>query len=230
MGLSHVRVTVGSRFSYPDEAIVSGEASEMIGKEFTSLSVALFENDAPVEKTGGFGVPDGEFIRGKVPMTKEEVRSVSISKLRLLKDSVVYDVGAGTGSVTVEIAGYCTEGKVYAIETNEEAVDLIRQNAEKFGVDNVEIIAGMAPECMKDLPAPTHVFLGGTKGNLREIVELVRSKNPEARFVMNVITPESLSQALEFGGEIVQMQISRGRQAGSYHLMTAENPVYIITF
>ena len=230
MKMPDVRVTVGSRFSYPDEAIVSGNAESFIGKEITSLSVALFENDEPVSKTGGFGVPDEEFIRGKVPMTKEEVRAVSLAKLRLLKDSVVYDVGAGTGSVTMEIAGYCTEGKVYAIETNEEALDLIRQNSEKFCVDNVEIISGMAPECMKDLPAPTHVFLGGTKGNLKGIVELVRSKNPEARFVMNVITPESLAQALEFGGEIVQLQVSRGRKAGNYHLMTAENPVYIITF
>ena len=230
LGLSHVKVTVGSRFSYPDECFVSGNAEDFIGKEITSLSVALFENSEPVVKVGGFGVPDDEFIRGKVPMTKEEVRAVSISKLRLHKDSVVYDVGAGTGSVTIEMAGYCTEGKVYAIETNEEALDLIRQNAEKFGVDNVEIVPGMAPECMKDLPAPTHVFLGGTKGNLKEIVELVRSKNPDARFVMNVITPESLAQALEFGGEIVQMQISRGRKAGKYHLMNAENPIYVITF
>lgn len=230
LGLSHVKVTVGSRFSYPDESFVSGKAEDFIGKEITSLSVALFENSEPVVKVGGFGVPDEEFIRGKVPMTKEEVRAVSISKLRLHKDSVVYDVGAGTGSVTIEMAGYCTEGKVYAVETNEEALDLIRQNAEKFGVDNVEIVPGMAPECMKDLPAPTHVFLGGTKGNLKEIVDLVRSKNPDARFVMNVITPESLAQALEFGGEIVQMQISRGRKAGKYHLMNAENPIYVITF
>ncbi len=229
-GLSDVRVTVGSRFSYPDETFVCGTVSDFIEKEITSLSVALFENDAPVKKTGGFGVPDGEFIRGKVPMTKEEIRCVSISKLGLKTDSVVYDVGAGTGSVSIEMAGYCTEGKVYAIETNEEAVDLIRQNAEKFGVENLEIVPGMAPACMEDLPAPTHVFLGGTKGNLREIVELVRSKNPDAKFVMNVITPESLAQALEFGGEIVQMQISRGRKAGNYHLMTAENPVYIISF
>lgn len=230
MGLNEIRVSVGSRFSYPDERILSGKPEDFIGKEITSLSVALFENDAPVSKTGGFGVPDEEFLRGKVPMTKEEVRAVSLSRLRLLKDSVVYDVGAGTGSVTVEAAGFCTEGRVYAIETNEEALELIRRNAEKFCLDNVEIVPGMAPECMKDLPAPTHVFLGGTKGNLREIVELVRSKNPDARFVMNVITPESLAQALEFGGEIVQMQVSRGRKAGNYHLMTAENPVYIITF
>ncbi len=230
LGLNEVRVTVGSRFSYPDETILSGTPADFTGKEITSLSVALFENPDPVVKTGGFGVPDGEFIRGKVPMTKEEIRSVSISKLKLTKDAVVYDVGAGTGSVSVEIAGYCTEGKVYAIETNEEAVELIRKNAQKFCVDNLEVVPGLAPECLKDLPAPTHVFLGGTKGNLKEIVELIRSKNPETRFVMNVITPESLAQALEFGGEIVQMQISRGRVAGHYHLMTAENPVYIITF
>lgn len=230
IGLPKVRVTVGSRFSYPDESFVSGTAQEFSEREFTSLSVALFENDAPVLKTGGFGVPDGEFIRGKVPMTKEEVRAVSLSKLKLLKDSVVYDVGAGTGSVTMEIADFCCDGMVYAIETNEEALELIRKNAEKFGVDNVRIVPGMAPDCMRELPAPTHVFLGGTKGNLKEIVALVRSKNPAARFVMNVITPESLAQALEFGGEIVQLQISRGRKAGSYHLMTAENPVYIITF
>ena len=230
MGLTNIRVTVGSNFSYPEEMVESGKPEDFVGKEMTTLSVALFENDDPILKTGGFGIPDEEFIRGKVPMTKEEIRCVSISKLSLYPDSVVYDVGAGTGSVTIEMARFCCDGTVYAIETNEEAVELIRQNAEKFCTDNVVVVPGMAPECMKDLPAPTHVFLGGTKENLKEIVELVRAKNPDARFVMNVITPESLSQALEFGGQIVQLQISRGRKAGSYHLMTAENPVYIISF
>lgn len=173
---------------------------------------------------------DEVFIRGKVPMTKEEVRCVSIAKLNPAADSIIYDIGAGTGSVSIEMALKCPEGTIYAIERNPEGIDLIKQNAEKFGVTNIEIIEGSAPECLADLPAPTHVFMGGTGGNLKDIVNAVREKNEDARFVMNIITPETLAESLEFAGEIVQMQVSRGRVAGKYHLMTAENPVYIISF
>ena len=111
-------------------------------------------------------------------MTKEEVRTVSLSKLRLTADSVCYDVGAGTGSLSVEMALRAHQGQVWAIEKKEDAVELIHRNKVKFAADNLEIVEGLAPEALKDLPAPTHAFIGGSSGNLKEIVKLLLEKEP----------------------------------------------------
>ena len=113
-------------------------------------------------------------------MTKEEVRTVSLSKLRLTADSVCYDVGAGTGSLSVEMALRAHQGQVWAIEKKEDAVELIHRNKLKFAADNLEIVEGLAPEALKDLPAPTHAFIGGSSGNLKEIVKLLLEKNPQS--------------------------------------------------
>lgn len=182
------------------------------------------------------GIADEQFIRGKAPMTKEEVRTVSLAKLKLKEDSLCYDVGAGTGSLSIEMALRAHQGKVWAIEKKEEAVDLIRQNKVRFVADNLKIIEGLAPEAMQDLPAPTHVFIGGSSGNLKQIVELLLQKNKEVRIVINCITLETVSEALEtaklFGfteNEIVQLNVSRSKAIGRYHMMMGENPIYIIT-
>ena len=179
---------------------------------------------------------DSLFIRGKVPMTKAEVRAVSISKLELPPDAVVYDVGAGTGSVTIEMALQLPQGTVYAIERNSDAVDLLHQNCEKFSVSNVKIVPGLAQEVFAGLPVATHAFLGGTGGHVEEILRQLLSQNPHMRIVINVIALESLQavcQALkkmEIEPEIVCMQVSRAEKAGPYHLMKGENPVYILSF
>lgn len=184
------------------------------------------------------GIPDEEFIRGKVPMTKEEIRILSVVKLQLDNDSVVYDIGAGTGSVAVEMAGQCPKGMVYAIEKNPEAVSLIGQNKDKFGVCNMEIVEGTAPQCLSDLPKPTHAFIGGSSGNLLEIIQTVREKNSNARFVVNAVTLETLAQLQKIPEEfpeyadmeVVQVGVSKSRAVGNYHLMCAENPVYVAEF
>lgn len=179
---------------------------------------------------------DEWFIRGKVPMTKSEVRAVSISKLELKPDSILYDVGAGTGSVAIEASKFLTSGLVYAIEKKTEAVELIEKNKEKFSAHRLEIVKGMAPEAFKDLKTPTHVFIGGTSGNLEEILDLVLSKNDKTRIVVNVIALETLAQLVnwlkrkELEAEIIQMQVSRGKAVGGYHLMMGQNPVSVISF
>lgn len=134
-------------------------------------------------------------------MTKEEVRTVSLSKLRLTADSVCYDVGAGTGSLSIEMALRAHQGQVWAIEKKEDAVELIHRNKLKFAADNLEIVEGLAPEALKDLPAPTHAFIGGSSGNLKEIVKLLVEKNPQVRIVINCITLETVSEALETAKE-----------------------------
>jgi precorrin-6Y C5,15-methyltransferase (decarboxylating) len=183
------------------------------------------------------GISDSEFIRAQVPMTKEEVRAVSICKLHLTENSVVYDIGSGTGSVAVEMARLSKCIKIFAIETNPEAVSLINQNLKKFELENVQVVEGMAPAALEGLPAPTHAFLGGTKGALKEILLCLSQKNPACRVVVNAVTLESVSKIHQTLSEIpvenvecVQMGINRAEGAGKYHLLKAENPVYIFSF
>ena len=179
---------------------------------------------------------DEWFIRGKVPMTKSEVRAVSISRLELAPDSVLWDVGAGTGSVSVEASFLLPEGQVYAVEKNPQAVELIRRNREKFGRDNLTVVSGDAPGALGQLPDPTHVFLGGSGGRMGEILDLAMGRNPGVRVVINTISLESLGEAVSWlerrkiSGEIVSLQTARGRRAGRYHLMEGQNPVYVIAF
>ncbi|MCI9162251.1 MAG: precorrin-6Y C5,15-methyltransferase (decarboxylating) subunit CbiT [Lachnospiraceae bacterium] len=178
---------------------------------------------------------DRYFIRGKIPMTKSEVRAVSLSKLELEKDSVVYDIGAGTGSVAIEAALYARQGHVYAIEQKREGCELIRRNQEKFGVGNLTVLEGRAPKALRELPAPDRVFVGGSGGELGGILDLVWEKNPRARAVVNVLALETLAAVWEYlehrrlEAEIVSIQVSRAKKTGNYHLMQGQNPVYIIT-
>ena len=191
----------------------------------------MWENDCLTH-----GIRDEEFLRDKVPITKEEVRTVSLSKLRLSENSVCYDVGAGTGSVAIEMALRAYKGKVYAIEKKELAVELLKKNKEQFQADNLEIIEGFAPEAMEGLEVPTHAFIGGSSGNMKEIMELLLKKNPKVRMVINCIALESVSEALEClkslpvsDTEIVQMTVGKSKTVGRYHMMMGENPIYIIS-
>lgn len=237
-GMEEVFVTVGERLSYEEERIVSGTPRELVGREFDTLSVALFENAMSRAERISPGMKDEAFIRGRVPMTKEEIRMISLAKLSLGRDSVVYDVGAGTGSVSVEAALLCSLGRVYAIEKKAEAVALLEENKRKFAAENMEIIEGCAPDCLEGLEAPTHVFIGGSSGRLLEIIQSVRRKNERARFVINAVTLETLAQAERIREafpeyedmEVVSVNVSRARALGGYHLMTAENPVFVISF
>ena len=169
-------------------------------------------------------------------MTKEEVRTVSLSKLHLSEDSICYDVGAGTGSVSVEMALRAWNGKVYAIEKKEDALALLKENKQKFAVDNLEIIPGMAPEAMMELEVPTHAFIGGSSGNMDAIIKLLLEKNPEVRIVINCITLETVTEAMEAirkfdlkDVDIVQLGVARSKSVGRYHMMMGENPIYIIS-
>lgn len=179
---------------------------------------------------------DEAFIRGEVPMTKSEVRAISISKLDLEQDSVLYDIGAGTGSVSIEASKYLTAGRVYAVEKKAEALQLIRANKEKFGAGCVEIVEGAAPGVLTSLEAPSHVFIGGTSGSMDNVLSLILKKNARARIVINVIALESLTEVISWlnahsvTAEVIQVQIARGRKAGNYHLMMGQNPVYVISF
>ena len=169
-------------------------------------------------------------------MTKSEVRAVCLSKLTLTEKAVVWDVGAGTGSVSIEIALQARKGHVYAIERKDAALELLHENCRKFRLSNLSVIPGTAPDACTDLPAPTHVFIGGSSGNMKEIIALLLQKNPKVRIVATAIALESIAELTDClkyfafeEAEVVSMSVARSRKAGPYNLMTGQNPIYIFT-
>ena len=224
---------VGEDLSTESERIAKGMPGDLMGRDYSKLSVVYVENNAVADRFRN--LRDEDFTRGGVPMTKEEIRGLVISKLDVHPNDTVYDVGAGTGSVTVGLAYRAYESTVYAVETDPEGVELIKTNRENLGAYNIEVVAGTAPEALKDLPAPDKVFIGGSKGNLKDIVNCCLEKNPEATIVLTTVTLDTMAEALELTKEqgmqsdIVCVNVSRSKKMGRYDLMKAENPIYIIT-
>ena len=234
-GLGDLRAYVGENLGYADERISSGTVAKLLEGEYGSLCVLLVENDRYEDTCVTYGLPDEAFDRDKVPMTKEEVRSVCVSKLALTRGAVVYDVGSGSGSVSVECARVASRGKVYAIEQKDSAIALTKQNADKFGLVNLEVVPGTAPEALIPLEAPTHAFIGGSSGNLRQITDLLLEKNPGVRIVATAVTLETVAELTDLCNEfeysdIAEVQVNKPRKVGRYHLSNAQNPVYIFTF
>ncbi len=231
--LPEVTVTIGENLGYPEERIITRKPEQILNERTGELCAAVITNPHPQTECPVW-IPDEDFIRGDAPMTKSDVRALSAARLRLKPDSIVYDIGAGTGSVSVVMALCCPDGKVYAVEKEKEAADLIEINKKKFCAPNVEVIRGTAPEILRDLPAPTHAFIGGSSGNLRQIVDALVSKNQDVRMVINSVTLETLAETMDviresdlIEEETVCVNVSKARKAGRYHLMTAQNPVYI---
>ena len=180
------------------------------------------------------GLPDEAFLRGTAPMTKQEVRAAALSKLAVGPSDVLWDVGAGTGSVSVELALAAPEGQVFAVECEQDACALIRDNRQKFSAWNLQIVEGRAPQALADLPAPDAVFVGGTKGGMEEIIDLALAKNKNARVCVSAIAVETLSAAVAaltkhgLEANVTQIAVSRTRPAGKLHLLMANNPTFLI--
>lgn len=236
-GLGTVDVYVGENLSYPEEKITHGTAEEISKLEFPSLSVMMILNkNANCFEHTVHGLHDDLFMRSKVPMTKQEVRAVSISKLMPKATDNIYDIGAGTGSCSIELALQAHAGHVWAFERNPVAVELLGKNRALFNVDNLDIVAGEASEQIQEMPAPDCVFIGGSGGNLCKMLDIIYMKNPECRIVVNAITVETLIEVVEYYKtrtdydlEIVNVFAARGKKLGAYNLMMAQNPVYVMT-
>lgn len=232
-GLGNVTVHIGERLGYPQERIISGTAENFKDVETDRLSVLLTENTAPKSHIRT-GIPDEEFIREKVPMTKSEVRALVISKLGISPSDIVWDIGCGTGSVSIEMALQCYKGSVYSIDVKPEAAELTRQNSVKFICDNISVHSGSAPENTHDFPNPDKVFIGGSGGNINGIVSAVLNKNPAAVMVITAVSLETLHEAIEalsqyeIAAEVTQISVTRTRKLGSHTMLAAENPVFII--
>lgn len=237
-GLEQLIIYIGENLSYDNEKIICGSPMNFINTDFSPLSIVYIENNSAKPRSIRIGIEDDEFIRSKVPMTKSEIRAVIMSKLHIFEDSVIYDIGAGTGSVSIECALLAYKGKVFAVEKDAEAVELLNKNKSKFGADNVSVIYGTAPDVLIDnFHVPTHCFIGGSSGNMSKIVEYIYEKNKNIRFVITAITLETLNEAkmisekLGFENiEIVQLLTVKNKKAGSKTMMKSENPVYIISF
>lgn len=233
-GFGDMQAVVGQCLGTPEEKLFRGSVKELAAGRFNSLSVLLVEA-AEVLPRRAPGLPDEAFERGDVPMTKQEVRAAVLAKLAVRPEDILWDVGAGTGSVSVELALAAPRGRVYAVECRPEGCALIKANREKFRTRNLVLVEGLAPAALSDLPAPDAVFIGGSKGSLAAIVDTALDKNPDARICVSAIALESLSAAvaaLTAKGRTVQVSqiaVSRAKAVGGLHLMMAQNPIYLIT-
>lgn len=228
-GLENADITVGERISYPDECIGPWE-----DREYDPLSVALIENRTAGWTPRAFALPDDAFIRGKTPMTRREIRAQVAAELNLIPDAVIWDIGAGTGSVTVECALQCPFGRVYAVERDPDALKLIEENIRQFHLQNVDVVAGSAPKALENLPAPTHVFLGGTGGHAAEILALLENLDTPVRLCGTAVTLESIRVFFDLlqkkkNFSAVQIAVSRAELMGGYHMLRAQNPVFVFS-
>ena len=237
-GLGAVRVAIGCNLSYDDEVILRGTAADFTERGDDALAVMMIENDdARPWQRPVHGLPDEAFLRGRAPMTKQEIRSVALSKLAPPADAVVYDIGAGTGSCTVELALQAPFGRVYAFEINDDALRVLKQNIAHFDLANVTVVSGDASARLKDLETPPdYVFIGGTKGRLVAILDEVYRKNEACAVVVTAITIETLAALTtyygshpEYGLDITQISAARSQKVGASHLMMAQNPIFIVT-
>lgn len=233
-GFGDVQGVVGQCLGTPEEKLFRGSVKELAAGRFNSLSVLLVEA-AEVLPRRAPGLPDEAFERGDVPMTKQEVRAAVLAKLAVRPEDILWDVGAGTGSVSVELALAAPRGRVYAVECRPEGCALIKANREKFRTRNLVLVEGLAPDALSDLPAPDAVFIGGSKGSLAVIVDAALDKNPDARICVSAIALETLSAAVAAltaqgrNVQVSQIAVSRAKAVGGLHLMMAQNPIYLIT-
>ena len=231
-GLGDLEVAVGENLSLPGEKITVGTAEDLMEERFSSLSVLLAEA-APISPKRTPGWPDDWFIRGRAPMTKQLVRAAALAKLAVGPDDICWDVGAGTGSVSVELAA--RSRGVYAVERDQEACRLISQNRSKFHAWNLTVVEGRAPAVLEGLPAPDAVFIGGSGGELSGILASALGKNPLARLCVSAIALETLHTAVSamtahgIDSGVTQIAVSQTKAAGELHLLTANNPVFLIT-
>ena len=244
-GVTDVRMWAGSRLTYEDEICDQGSPESFIGKNYPALTVVCIKNEHRNKKEETVLVRDEQFCRNATPMTREEIRWSVIGKLELKPSSVLWDIGAGTGSISIEAARLCPKGQVISFERNPRALEILEENKERFEADNMRIISGDALEVLMDqdpkqtdaIPKPTHVFLGGTGGDLEALLDRIVAYGPWIQVMISCVTLETTAKAVQSfcrgdrfcDVDIVTIQTEHGRTVGDYHLMEADHRVTLIS-
>lgn len=234
-GFFKLDITLGENLSYENERITKAKASDFLEMDISDLNCMIISNP-DADKSIAFGLPDEAFERDKVPITKSEVRAVIMSKLDICPDSICYDIGAGSGSVTIEMSRLAYEGKVYAIEKNPLAVELIKKNIHNFSAENIELIHAKAPDGLDNILDADKIFIGGSGGELGSIMEMIFTSKKNHTIVISAITMETIAQITNivkiakekgYDTEITAVNVSKSKEVGPYNMMMAQNMVFI---
>ncbi len=232
-------LAVAERLLQPDENIIAGcTVAEAAGRRFADPNVLLLWRSGPRTRAVSFGLADDTYKQrrpDKGLITKREVRAVSIARLQLCADSIVWDIGAGSGAVGLEAARLCPEGHVYAIEKNAEDAAIALDNRRRLRVYNYTLVHGKAPQGLETWPDPDAVFIGGSGGELEELIRICLQRlKPDGWLVMNFVTLENLATTVatlkiaNAAWDVVQLQAARSRPILDMHRLAAENPVWIV--
>lgn len=235
---AEVKLSVACRLLLPDEVIYRNlTPAEAAAIDFPQPNIVLVER--PCEAAPAFGLEDGEYLQRapeKGLITKQEARALSLAKLRIRPDAVVWDIGACSGSVGLEAARLAADGHVWAIEKNAGDAANARANAARFRIGNYTLVEGKAPAHLDTWPDPDAVFIGGSGGELAELIALILGRlKPDGRLVMNFVTLENLAVAtttlkeVGAGWDVVQLQASRSQPILDMHRLAAQNPVWVVT-
>jgi precorrin-6Y C5,15-methyltransferase (decarboxylating) len=236
-------IVIGSRLTSDDERITQWlPVSEVVGQVYPEPNIVLLRRINPRSQRAEIllGHEDGYYFQRKPDkglITKQEVRAVSLAKLQLRENSIVWDIGAGSGSVGLEAARLCSSGRVFAIEKNIDDFNIIKDNLKKYALENYFVQHGKAPDGLDEWINPDAIFIGGSGGNLGKLIKLCLERlNPSGVLVMNFITLENMHSATavlkqyeSLKWEFIQMQVSRSRPILSMHRLQAENPVFVVT-
>jgi precorrin-6Y C5,15-methyltransferase (decarboxylating) len=231
--LENTEIFVGENLTYENEKIYS-YTPDTFPENYNNpkLCVALVLNKKIKKISHKKFLSDDDFIRNKTPMTKQEVRHIILGKMQAEPDSVIWDIGAGTGSISIECARMCSFGKVYAIEYKKDALEILKKNKEFFGTENLEIIDKRASCAIDFLPEPDIIFIGGTDGEINEIFEKIEKSSKKIKIIMSAVTLETQSVAVnlmkkysEFEASMVS--VSNTKEIGKYTIFESNNPVMI---
>ena len=236
-GLNDIRVVVCSNMGLSDEAFFNGTLEECAAREFSALSVILLiEPDNWQPEALDICRPDEAYAFCNGLITKHDIRALALQRLKLRETDVFWDIGAGSGALSVEAAEHAWNGRVYAIERNTDCLGLISENRNRFGVDNLEIISGSAPEALANLPTPDAVFIGGSGGCLEAILNALETTGKKPlRLVMSFVLLEHVCSALLWfrtqgiEPELVQIAISNSSLLAGNTRLVPQNPVFLLS-
>ncbi|MFN4197350.1 MAG: precorrin-6y C5,15-methyltransferase (decarboxylating) subunit CbiE [Caldimicrobium sp.] len=229
---SQVKVYVGENLGRSNEKIYSGLPKDFINTTFNEPNCILIENPF-FGKELLFGIEEDKIIHKEGLITKDEIRAIVLHKLLIPKQGVFWDIGAGSGSVSIEVGKLNPELQIFAIEKDKEQVEYLEKNLKNYKVPNVQVVKGEAPKVLHGLPYPDRIFLGGSGGKLNEILEYLLSISSWEVLVATFVLWENLNLALKilkarFHLQISQVQINKWQSLGENHYFKAQNPIFIL--